>query len=458
MKLFFSQQPLGVTIKGIFEEDTPSELSKERADQQFRGKEKEFLFKNNTLYTGLGKKEEFDDEKARKAASNAAQHLRTHNWKQFSLIPFQDRIRACTEGVMLGLYQFLEYKTEKLDDIKKVDAVTIVGKKEQKKAFDHAKTVCDAVNLVRDIQNTPSNVATPAYLADKAKTLAKQHHMKITIWDEKELTKRGMNGVMAVAKGSRNTPRFIILEHQPKKAKKKICLVGKGVTFDSGGISLKPGESMDEMKFDMSGAATVMGSVAVLAQLNSPHHVIGIMPCVENMPDGNAYKPGDIIKMMNGKTAEVLNTDAEGRMILADALHYATTLKPDYLIDFATLTGACVVALGNYYAGIMGTNQALIDQLIHAGSTSGDKVWPLPLTPEYREDLDSEIADVKHLGSRAGGTITAAMFLKEFVGKSRWAHIDIAGTAWVTKAKPYKPFGGTGFGVRLMVDWTETVS
>jgi leucyl aminopeptidase len=449
MKINFSSTAKGITIKGVFENEKVAELSVE----PFKGKDGDFILKSNVLYAGLGKKEEFNDEKARRIASSAGLFLRDRNYTAFSIVPFSGKIEATTEGMMLGLYQFLEFKTQKLDEIKKVEEITIVGNASDQEKFERTKKIAEFVYMVRDLQNNPGNVATPAYLAEKAKDLAKKYKLTCTVFDKHEMEKKNMRGILSVSKGSTQDPRLIVLEYVPKKVLKKICLVGKGVCFDSGGISLKPGDKMEEMKFDMSGAAAVMGCISAIAEFQLPYHVIAIAPCVENLPDGNSYKPGDIVKFMNGKTAEIVNTDAEGRVILGDALHYAALAKPDYIIDFATLTGACVVALGHYHAGIMGTDKDLIDNLFDAGQRTGEKLWELPLTDEYFDPIKSVIADFKNVGDGSAGTLTAAMFLKEFVGDYKWAHIDIAGTAWVTKDFPYRPVGGTGFGVRLIVDW-----
>lgn len=444
MEIMFSNKPEAITIKGVFEGVKKTE--------QFSGKKDEFLLENNTLFAGLGKKELFNNEQARICAANACKYLRNNNYKNFCIVCFEDKVKQVTEGVMLGLYHFIDYKTKNLDEIKKVEKVIIVGSEQKKNEFEKARTICTIVNQIRDFQNLPANIANPEYMAEQAKQIAKKHNLKITVWDKKELEKKGYNGILCVGKGSSNNPLLVMLEYNPK-GRKKICLVGKGVTFDSGGLDIKPADYMADMKFDMSGAAAVFGCISALAELKIDAHIIGITPFVENMPDGNAYRPGDIITMGNKQTVEIVNTDAEGRMILADALHHATTLKPDYIVDFATLTGACIVALGPYYAGIMGTDPELISQLIEAGKSSGEKLWELPLTEEYLEDLKSEVADIKHCGNRYGGAITAARFLKEFLGDKKWAHIDIAGTANVDKEKPYKPFGGTGFGVRLVVEW-----
>jgi leucyl aminopeptidase len=461
MKTNFVQKTDKALVIGIFEDETNELLKKPIANKEFSGKEGEifFAYEGKNLFIGLGKKEDFNKEKARKAASNASNFLKNNNIKSFAIKPFQNYLAATMEGALLGSYQFLDFKTQNLEEIKKIESIDFVCDTKQKQEYEKAKTILETISWVKDIQNNPSNIATPAYMVEQAKEIAKIPAVKLKVLDKKEIIKQGMNGVLSVGKGSSQEPKVIILEYKPTKVNKKICLVGKGVTFDSGGINLKPGKAMDEMKFDMSGASTVLGIIRAAALLKTQQHLIGITPCVENMPDGNSYKPGDVIKMMNGKTVEVLNTDAEGRMILADALHYSTTLKPDYLIDFATLTGACVVALGSYYAGIMGTDNELVESIYHSGQETNEKVWNLPLTDEYKEDIKSKIADIKHIGLPGeAGTITAAMFLKEFVSDCKWAHIDIAGTAWTTRDLPYKPTGATGFGVRLIIDWLQKLA
>lgn len=265
-----------------------------------------------------------------------------------------------------------------------------------------------------------------------------------------------MGGILSVAKGSHQLPRFIVLEYRGGSADKRpTVLVGKGITFDSGGISLKPREGMERMKDDMAGAAAVMGAVMAVAGLRLPVNVIGLVPAAENLPGGGAYKPGDIVRTMSGQTVEIVNTDAEGRMILSDALFYAQRFKPAAVIDLATLTGACLVALGSAASGVMGNDPALVKLLRRAGEATGERLWELPLWDEYGEIMKSDVADLKNAGGPHAGTITAAWFLQRFVGKSRWAHVDIAGTAWEEKGRPYQPKGATGVGVRLLVEYLK---
>jgi leucyl aminopeptidase len=308
--------------------------------------------------------------------------------------------------------------------------------------------------LARDLVSHPGNVVTTGYLAKSAQELAARHKLACKVLEMKELERLGMNALLAVGKGSAEPPRLIVLEYRGATRKEHpIVLVGKGITFDSGGISIKPGAGMEEMKTDMAGCAAVMGAIEAAAGLKLPVNLVAILPTAENMPDGKAYKPGDVITSMSGQTVEITNTDAEGRLILCDALHYALKYKPGVMIDLATLTGACVVALGHEASGMMGNDQGLLGDLKKAGERSGERVWELPLWDSYGEVMKSDIADLKNAGSRDGGSITAGWFLKQFVGKTRWAHLDIAGTAWGDKARPYTPKGATGVGVRLLIEY-----
>ena len=298
-------------------------------------------------------------------------------------------------------------------------------------------------------------MATPAYLADAARLLASRHALTCRVIEQEELEQLGMNALVAVGKGSAVAPRLIVLEYRGAGGSgRPLALVGKGITFDSGGISIKPGAGMEEMKTDMSGAAAVLGTLDAAAALKLPVNLVGVIPTAENMPDGKAYKPGDVLTSLSGQTIEITNTDAEGRLILCDALHFARTkFKPAAMIDLATLTGACVVALGHEASGMMGTDRRLLDGLKRAGERCGERVWELPLWDEYGEAMKSDIADLKNAGSRDGGSITAGWFLKQFVGSTRWAHLDIAGTAWSDKGRPCAPKGASGVGVRLLIEY-----
>jgi len=356
------------------------------------------------------------------------------------------------------LYGFNDFKTQGLDEIKQVNQVTLVANGnnfiEVDKAIRKALIVTDAVYYVRDLQNKPSNVVNPSYLASEARKLSEKFKIKCTVLERGNMQKLGMGGVLAVNMGSNHPPKFIILEYNG--GKETICLVGKGITFDSGGISLKPSESMDEMKFDMSGGAAVLGIMQAAARLKLPYKLVGLIPATENLPGGNAYKPGDIIKFHNGKTAEIINTDAEGRLVLGDALAYSKRFNPKVLIDFATLTGACVVSLGDVYSGLFSNSDELANKLIDAGDKSGELLWRLPMHEKYKDYVKSNVADIKNCGPKWGGAVTAAIFLKEFVDCKNWAHIDIAGTSDTKGGKnALNPAGGTGVGVRLIISFLD---
>jgi len=318
-------------------------------------------------------------------------------------------------------------------------------------ALAYVRAAVTEVFRVRDLVNEPPSVATPRYLAAQAEALAREvKGLEAETWDPKRLAREELNGILAVSRGSREEPRLITLRWAPSGAQRKVALVGKAVTFDSGGLSLKPPKSMETMKYDMAGGAAVMGAVAAAARLRLPVEVTAYIPATENLPGGQAQKPGDVIRFANGRTVEVLNTDAEGRLILADALIVASRTRPDAIVDLATLTGACRVALGPLFAAVMGNQQPLVDALIDAGKRAGEPLWQLPLVQEYREDLKSPIADLKNVGGEAG-SIIGGLFLQSFVDGAPWAHLDIAGPAFTEKDLPQAPRGGTGFGVRLLL-------
>lgn len=322
--------------------------------------------------------------------------------------------------------------------------------KETKQGLKNGQAIAKGVNLTKDLGNLPPNICTPTYLASEAKKLAREYKMKVTVLDQKQIEKLKMGSFLAVAKGSREAPKFIVLEHKKgPKNKKPIVLVGKGITFDAGGISIKPSPDMDEMKYDMGGAATVLGVMKTVGELNLSINVIMVVPTCENLPDGKAVKPGDIVKSMSGQTIEVLNTDAEGRLILCDALTYSEKFKPEVVIDVATLTGACVIALGHHISAVFTNYDPLADQLRTAGEIALDPVWQMPMSDEYQLQLNSNFADMANIGGRAAGSITAACFLSRFAKKYNWAHIDIAGTAW----KSGKEKGSTGRPVSLLSEF-----
>ncbi len=421
------------------------------------------------LLTGLGKKGEFDLEKWRGAASKAGQFVRNSGMKRlaFPIRRFdgyseEELAESFVTGLRLGIYQFNEFKTLERDKIKEIEEVILLGEKDKEirligDGLTTGQTISEAVYLARDLVNGPSNEVTPSRLAEKAEKIAKDHGMEIQVLEVGQAETVGMGAFVAVAKGSQEPGKFIVLEYNKGKGLDTIALVGKGITFDSGGISIKPSENMERMKDDMSGAAAVLATLQVASKLHLPFHLVGLMPATENLPSGKAYKPGDILKTLSGQTVEVISTDAEGRLILSDALTYSLRYKPKAIVDLATLTGACVIALGDYVIGLLGNDESLLKRIEEASSKTGEKVWRLPLWDEYFEYLKSDVADFRNVGTRAAGTIIGGMFLSKFVEKIPWVHLDIAGPASIEKERPYIPRGGTGAGVRLLVqllrDW-----
>jgi leucyl aminopeptidase len=326
----------------------------------------------------------------------------------------------------------------------------------RKAAVDRGLALASAQNTARELIALPGNLMTPTVLAERTASLGGEHGFTVEAWGPDVLQEKGFGALLAVAKGSSEEPRFLILEHAGDGGDPYV-VVGKGVTFDAGGISLKPAAGMEAMKYDMAGAAATVGTLVAAARLDIPQRVIGLIPATENLPSGEAVKPGDVIRGLSGKSIEVINTDAEGRLILSDALTYAQRLQPRAIVDMATLTGACVIALGHHAIGLMTPDDGLSEQLIAAGRRSGERVWRLPLWKEYRKQLESEIADLKNTGGRPAGTITAGWFLRDFVGDGvPWAHLDIAGTAWAEEAHGWQPKGATGVCVRLLHEWLRS--
>jgi leucyl aminopeptidase len=371
---------------------------------------------------------------------------------------------AAVLGVLLGLYRYLPYKTVDRGEIKELRSFTLVEPAAaRRKAFldaaAEAQAVAGAVSFARDLVSAPGNEMTPDRMAREARAMAKGRGLAAKVLDEPALRKLGMHALLGVARGSAEPPRFIVLEHRGgKKGDAPVVLVGKGITFDSGGLSLKPAENMGEMKDDMSGGAAVLAALRAAADLRLPLNVVGLVPAVENMPDGKAYRPGDILGSLSGQTVEVMSTDAEGRLILADALTYARRFRPAAVVDLATLTGACVVALGDLGTGLFGTDAELNGRIKAAAEATGDLVWEMPLWEDYVELIKSDAADWKNTGGRSGGAITAALFLKQFAPEAPWAHLDIAGPAWAKKDRPLVPKGAAGVGVRLLVEMLKNWS
>ncbi|MDQ3882419.1 MAG: leucyl aminopeptidase [Thermoproteota archaeon] len=415
------------------------------------------------MLLGLGKREKFTDEGARICAGKATRKTQELGIKEFSMMQFSNLdeglMEAMTEGIALALYSFDKYKETK-EPTSKIEEVTILINSDSlrfQSVVEKANIIVEAVNFARDIGNLPPNDCPPAHLASIAVSLAQDYGMEVRIMDRYELENMGMGGIVAVGKGSNNPPKLIALEYTGANdpQQKPYLLVGKAVTFDTGGISIKPSEKMDEMKFDKCGGCTVLAIVRAIASMKLAVNVVGIVPTVENMPSATSYRPGDIIRMYNGKSVEVLNTDAEGRMILADAIAYGiVTYGPKAVIDLATLTGAAIIALGANVAPLIGNNKQLVDRLRKLSDKTREKMWELPLYDEYYEQIRSTYADIKNIGGRPGGAITAAAFLSNFVNDVPWVHIDIAGTAWTqegTHEKSYNHRGATGFGVRTLV-------
>ena len=484
----YLKHPCPVLVAGCFEEEGEPEWIS-RLDRAMEGRflplcrQQDFAGKLDTtkkvhtlgrlpaeriLLVGLGKRKDFTAERLRRASGTMVQVLKKSRIERGSCLLHlaagdePAMIRAVAEGALLGSYEFSHYKTD-AGEGSAVTELTFLGPDKKvttnvESYVAEAVCVCDAVSFARDLVSHPGNVATPDYLAEKGLEMAAGYGITCRVLERDELERLGMKALLAVSRGSHQPPRFITLEYRGGEEKgRPIVLVGKGVTFDSGGISLKPRGGMERMKDDMAGAAAVLGTLQAAAALRLPLNLVGLVPAAENLPGGAAYKPGDVVKAMSGKTIEIVNTDAEGRLLLCDALHYAQRYHPAALIDVATLTGACVVALGNVATGLMGNNSGLKRALTMAGEASGERVWELPLWEEYGDLVKSDIADLKNAGGPTAGTISAGWFLQQFVGKTRWAHLDIAGTAWDEKGQPHIPKGATGVGVRLLIEYLRSI-
>ena len=413
------------------------------------------------IVAGLGKRGEFDHEKARVAAGAAAQRARELGAKSISWAPPEatGAHAPVVEGTLLGLYEFKQFKSSSGDDgsggsIGSLEVVT--DDAHALEAVDAARIRAEAANAARDLQNTPANVATPTYLAERARTLADEHEpLSYEEMGRDEIVERGMGAFASVAQGSYEPPKLIVLRYDGGGDGPHLAFVGKAVTFDTGGISIKPAGKMHEMKFDMSGGAAVIESMGAIAQLGLPVKITAIVPSTENMPSGRSVKPGDIVTAMNGKTIEVNNTDAEGRLILADALCYAVEQGADRIVDLATLTGAIIVALGSTYAGLFSNDDAWYAEVEAAGAATGEVGWRLPLHPEYLELTKGQYADLSNASEqRKAMSSYAAEFLRQFVSDKPWVHVDIAGTAWST-GRPYFGHGATGFGTRMLIELAQ---
>lgn len=413
------------------------------------------------LLVGAGKPQEITERQFKQMVQKAFQATKTTAAKTvfngLTDVQIKDRdlywnIRFAIETIEAENYAFDQFKSKKADELSLDEIFLGIETEEVQRAIQQACAVALGVKLARDVANCPPNVCNPKYLAEQAKTLEKRTALiKTTVLGEKEMAELGMNAYLGVSQGSKNEAQLAIMEYRnhPNPNAKPIVLVGKGLTFDAGGISLKPAAEMDEMKYDMCGAASIYGVMNALVELQLPLNVIGVLAGCENLPDGNAYRPGDILTTMNGLTVEVLNTDAEGRLVLCDTLTYVERFEPECVIDVATLTGACVVALGQHNSGLVATDDALANTLFQASQQTQDKAWRLPLSEEYQEQLKSPFADLANIGGRWGGAITAGAFLSNFTKKYRWAHLDIAGTAWLQGANK----GATGRPVGLLTQF-----
>ncbi len=438
-----------------------SKLIKKISSRQFRGKKNELFFvpapgdikPEGVLLVGLGKGAEVSAETLRQAGGKAASYLRDLGIRDIalstSLISGLDLSPALfVEGALLGLYTYARYRAEK--EKKEIRKITVLAGPSGKLSseIDWAGTIASSVRFARDLINTPSNDMTPAHLAAAARSLGRRN-VRVKILERKDAQRLGMGSYLSVAKGSHEPPKFIILEYKGS-AQAPVVLVGKSITFDSGGLSLKPADGMEKMKYDMAGGAAVLGVLKAASEAGLPANVIGILPAAENLPGGSATKPGDVVRAIDGTTIEITNTDAEGRMVVADGIGYARRLKPRAIIDIATLTGACSIALGGEVIAMMGNNRALMEDMKKSGDSVYERVWEMPLFEEYREYLKSDIADIKNAAGRTGSLVASASFLSRFAGDVPWVHLDIAGTAWAEKDKPYNPRGATGIGVRLL--------
>jgi len=423
----------------------------------------DLLAARRLLLVGLGDRSSFTSERLRRTAASVARRARTLKARSvaFALTTpegsdIRGAARAAAEGAVLGLYRFEKYKTKNNEDEDPESFDLVIGGSEDEGAASAGAEVGARVAsgsvLARDLANEPSNTATPAFLAERAREIGDRYGMAVTVLDRAGIESEGLTGLATVGRSASNEPRFLVLEHRKGGGGSPVVIVGKAVTFDSGGISIKPTTGMEDMKFDMGGGAAVLGAMEAVGALDLPLDVVAIVPATENLPGGDAFKPGDVLTMANGKTVEILTTDAEGRLILADALVYARRYEPAAVVDCATLTGACVVALGAHASGLMGNDEDLVAEVQTAGEATGERAWPLPLFEEYTEQIEGDTADIKNSGGRGGGALTAGAFLKEFADFP-WAHLDIAGTAYGKKGNAYTAKGATGAPARLLVEF-----
>src|SRR5687768_14069036 len=463
----FDGEGAATAVPGL-DDATGGAVSRATASGEFRGRAFELFLTPLTDWAaprlaliGAGKAADFDTERLRKVATAAALAARQ---RRIKTIAFVNRgggepaaaVQAIAEGLVLAAFSGDAYKSGERSGPPLEQALVVSGQPDGalQAAVERGRVLGESCNLARDLCNEPANVLTPSVFAERGAAIGKSAGLQVEILDEEEIARLGMGLLLGVARGSAEPPRMLVLRYTASHAPAGpiLGLVGKGITFDTGGISIKPAEGMDRMKDDMAGGAAVIGAMRAIALLKAPINVVGIVPMTENMPGGRALKPGDIVIGASGKSVDVLNTDAEGRLILGDGLWYAQKLGATHLVDVATLTGACVVALGRAASGLFAQPQRFADAVRRTADRAGDRCWPMPLFDEYREQLKSEIADMVNVGGRPAGVCTAAMFIREFVGEMPWAHFDIAGTAWADDAKPWMPKGATGVAVRTLAE------
>lgn len=456
--------------EGKLDVELPDSIKKALRDAKFEGRSDESLTilsgePRKITLIGLGKHESLTLRGARAGITTAGRIAKKHRDAKIALLfPYAlpDLDANETALTVADVLAQSDYKYDPFITVKKeqkiaINATVVAPDVDAKRLTIRARAMASAITTVKDLGNGPSNIVTPTRLAERAVEVCREVGVKCTVYGRREIEKMKMGGLIAVNRGSIEEPRFVVMEYTPKKATTHVALVGKGITFDSGGISIKPAEKMEEMKFDMCGAAAVIGIIEAAAKLELPIKLTAVFGATDNVPSGSAYKPGEIITMMSGKTVEIINTDAEGRMVLADLLHYVSQKDPDHVIDYATLTGACVVALGSEAAGLFSNNDELARKLIQSGERVGERLWRLPAWDDYKDLIRSEWADMKNTGGRWGGAISAAVFLKEFVTCPSWAHLDIAGTAYTDSENAREGRGATGAGVRVTIDFLQSL-
>jgi leucyl aminopeptidase len=483
-----AQRPVGATVVGVYEGERTLGAAAAALDRASRGaitalrKSGDFtgrhaetavlypsgLRTKRVILVGLGRAKALTPHRILLATAQAARRVRDSDAKTFALpilgadstlVPLEAAARAIAEGVVLGHYRYAKYQTKPGHPaLRRAEIIGEDASPALTAAVERGARWAEATCLARDLAATPGQDLTPEGLAERAKEIGRQSGARVEILDVPQMERLGMGALLAVGRGSAHPPRFIVLERGPKPTKTggsvpTVVVIGKGVTFDTGGISLKPGLDMGKMKYDMSGAAAVLGLFSALPTLELPFRVVGLIPSAENMPDGRAMKPGDVLRALDGSTIEVTNTDAEGRLVLADALGYARRFEPEAVVDLATLTGAITIALGPLAAGLFTSDDALANALLDAGTATGERLWRMPLWDEYAAALKSDTADLVNSAGREGGAILGATFLKHFAGGMTWAHLDIASTAWAPSDRPHERRGPTGFGVRLLLEW-----